>query len=265
MTPTDLRERAQRARPLHSFNDIPDRKARLAEMLGVVARGMSSWHEPDAWTRYLDGLARFPRLSPANILLVLDQQPHATWLSTHRGWQAQQRRTIERGIAVLTPSMRVKRENGRPVWDGGRLVVEEAWHRPATMFDYTATSGAQLERPWSKLSEGAPVGFVDDLRAAAAALGYAVESRRDAAPTSRRVLTLIHGQSEEQKAWGLARALGAVASGSVGADVFAYALCHGSGFATPAPAVPQDPAAAVSAARAGLQRVLLRTSFRSLL
>lgn len=263
-TPAELRERFINTRHRHTFNDIPDRRARLAQMQDVVADGLSRLDDPTSWDAYLSVLARFPRMSPANLLLILDQHPHATWLSTHRGWQAQQRRTIDRGIAVLAPSMRVKRENGHPVWDGGRIVVEEAWHRPATLFDYTATSGAHLERPWTVRSTAVPDGFVDDLRAAAASIGYAVENRRDAAPVGRRVLALIHGMSEADKARALARDLGAVAGGGAGAELFAYALCMGSGFDVPAPHLPADPVAAVMSARAGLQRILVRTTFRSL-
>jgi hypothetical protein len=248
----------------HSFNDIVDRSERLVAMQLLAEKRFAELDDPDAWAEFADGLARFPRLSPANVFLVLDQYPGATWLASHRTWASVQRTPVERGIAVLAPSMRQKRVNGRAVWDGGRPVVEEVRHRPATVFDYTSTAGHILERPWSQPSPTPPEGLIDDLRAAAAAIGYAVESRLAEAPAERRVFALIHGQSDADKAQRLAHDLGAAAGGIAGAELFAYALCTANGFEVPRPAKPVDPRAAARSARSGLQRVLQRTSFRNM-
>lgn len=263
---TDVTETAAPTltRPRHSFNDIPDRRERLTAMHELVGSRFAALSAPTSWDTFARALARFPQLSPANILLVLDQHPEATRLNTHRGWLALERTPIERGIAVLIPSVRHKRVDGRTVWDGGRPVVEEVRHRPATVFDYTSTAGAHQPVPWQTRSPQPLDGFLDDLRAAAAAIGYAVEARRDAAPAQRRVFALIHGQDDRARVHGLARDLGAAAGGVVGADLFAFALCMANGMDVPVPAVPTDPQAAAASARSGLRRILQRTGFRNM-
>lgn len=263
-TPVTLRATFLAGRAAHSFNDIPDRSDRLRAMTALVEDRFARLDDPAQWAGYADGLARFPQLSPANILLVLDQHPSATRLLTHRGWLALERTPIERGIAVLIPSVRYKRVNGRTVWDGGRPVIEETRQRPATLFDYSSTAGAHVPTPWTEREVEPRAGFLDDLRAAAAAIGYSVEARRDAAPGERRVFSLIHGQDTRTKALGLARDLGSAAGGAAGADLFAYALCMANGMEVPAPAVPANPQQAVSSARSGLRRVLQRTEFRNM-
>lgn len=261
--PATLRDAYLATRPTHTFNDILDRRDRLAAMQQCVDDAFASVGTPKGWSAFAEGLARFPHLSPANILLVLAQHPSATRLHTHRGWQALERTPLERGIAVLIPTVRHKRVNGRVVRDGGRPVMEEVRQRPATVFDYTSTAGVHLPLPWEERQAEPRDGFLDDLRAAAAAIGYAVENRRDHAPVGRRVFALIHGQTDQQKATGLARDLGVAASGEDGADLFAYALCMSNGMQVPMPEVPADPQRAIDSARAGLRRVLQRATFRN--
>lgn len=261
--PATLRDAYFATRPTHSFNDIPDRAERLAAMQHVVDERFASLSDPAQWTVFCEGLARFPHLSPANVLLVQDQHPAATRLNTHRGWEMRERAPISRGIAVLVPTVRYKRVDGKTVWDGGRPVMEEIRQRPSTVFDYTSTAGAFLPLPWEEQQLDPRDGFMDDLRAAAAAIGYAVEGRRDGAPIERRVFALIHGQDDRTKALTLARDLGAAAGGTVGAELFAYALCMSNGMAVPAPAVPDDPQRTVASARSALRRVLQRTRFRN--
>ena len=261
--PATLRGAYLASRPTHSFNDIPDRRERLDAMQQLVDSKFSQLADPHSWALFADGLSRFPHLSPANVLLVLDQHPTATRLDTHRGWLAHERVPIERGIAVLIPSVRYKRVDGKTVWDGGRPVMEEVRQRPATLFDYTSTAGAVTPAPWEERQDMPREGFLDDLRAAAAAIGYSVENRRDAAPRERRVFALIHGHDDRTKVLSLAHDLGTAASGIEGADLFAYALCMSNGMSVPALPVPADPQRTVTSARTGLRRVLQRTRFRN--
>jgi len=262
MTATTLREEHLATRPRHSFNDIPDRHARLAQMLDVVDARLSALGHTDRWAEFAAGLARFPHLSPANVTLIQDQQPDATWVATHHGWGTRERVPVERGIAVLIPTIRYRRVDGRTVWDGGRPVVDEVRHRPATVWDYTSTAGSHIPPLWEQPSLDPLDGFIDDLRAAAAAVGYAVEARRDEAPAHRRVLALIHGQTDRDKALKLARDLGRAAGAGDGTDLFAYALCAANGMDAPAPTVPADPQATTAAASIALRRILRRTTFR---
>lgn len=262
MTAATLRDDFLATRPRLSFNDIPDRSARLERMLSVVHTGLDGLRLPEEWTRFARGLALFPHLSPANVLLILHQHPDATWVATHHGWGALERVPVERGIAVLIPAVRYRRIHGRTVWDGGRPVVDEVRHRPATVWDYTSTAGQHIPPLWEEPSDDPLDGFIDDLRAAAAAVGYAVEARRDEAPASRRVLALIHGQSDRDKATKLARDLGRAAGAREGADLFAYALCAANGMLVPRPQVPEDPQAVAVAASSALRRILRRTTFR---
>lgn len=261
--PATPRETYRAVRPVCSFNDIPDRTDRLAAMRQFVDDSYARVTTGPAWEQFAEGLARFPQMSPANVLLVLGQHPSATRLNTHHGWQLLERTPLERGISVFIPTIRHKRVNGRTVWDGGRPVMEEVRHRPATVFDYTSTAGAHVPAPWEVRQDQPLDGFLDDLRAAAAAIGYSVESRRDAAPGYRRVFALIHGQDEREKVVGLAGQLGAAAGGSAGAELFAYALCASNGMQVPVPALPAAPHEAIASAHAGLRRVLQRTSFRN--
>ena len=263
-TPAAVRAHALATRPRHSFNDIPERRDRLDTMLRLVHARLAELGSADAWGQYVSGLARFPQLSPANVLLVLEQHPDATWLSTHRGWGSLERTPIERGIAVLIPTIRHRRVDGRTVWDGGRPVVDEVRHRPATVFDYSSTAGAHIPPLWDEPTRDPQDGFVDDLRAAAAAVGYAVEARRDEAPAGRRVIALIHGHSERQRALKLAHELGEAAGARDGAALFAYALCTANGMDVTAPAQPADPVPIVTAASSALRRILQRTGFRNM-
>lgn len=259
-----LRTQYEATRPRHSFNDILDRDERLTAMQQLVDARLTALGTLAGWEAYLSGVARFPHLSPANILLVLDQHPTATRLSSHRGWANVQRVPVERGIAVLAPSLRQRRRGGHPLWDGGRPVQDEVRHRPTTVFDYSSTAGAHLEPVWDERADSPREGFVDDLRAAAAAIGFAVEARRTEVQDGRLVLALIHGQTEQQRARKLARDLGVAAAGEDGADVFAYALGMANGMLMPPPPIPADPLAAVASARTGLHRVLQRTTFRNM-
>lgn len=261
--PASLRESYFATRPTRTFNDISDRSERLAAMQHLVDEQFAALAEPAHWAAFCEGLARFPHLSPANVLLVMAQHPSATRLNSHRGWEMRQRAPIERGIAVLVPTIRHRRVGGVTTWDGGRPVMEEVRQRPATVFDYTSTAGAHLPRPWDERQDDPRDGFMDDLRAAAAAIGYSVEGRRDEAPGDRRVFAVIHGTDERTKALTLARDLGAAAGGAAGAELFAHALCMSNGMEVPAPEVPVDPLPVVTAARTGLLRVLQRTRFRN--
>ncbi|SDH33472.1 hypothetical protein [Microbacterium sp. 77mftsu3.1] len=264
ISPSPLRAEYLSTRPRHSFNDVADRYERLAAMTALVASETARLAEPAAWAAFAAGLAKFPTLSPANVLLVLDQHPLARRIDSHFGWGCLQRTPVERGIAILRPSVLYKRVNGLTVWDGGRPVVEEVRHRPATVFDYSQTAGAVMETPWTIAQIEPRDGFIDDMRAAAAAIGYAVESRRDEAPAQRRVFALIHGQDDRTKAMRLARDLGRAAGGEAGADLFAYALCTANGMDVPVPPLPVDPEVAAAAASSGLRRVLRRVEFRNL-
>ncbi len=250
-------------RPRHTFNDIPDRVERFAAMQQAIDARMSRLSDPLVWGEFIQTWARFPHLSPENICLILDQQPHATWLNTHRSWGARERTPIQRGIAVIFASVRQLPQGVIPRWDGGRPITSEVRHRPGTLFDYTATAGAPLEPVWTEAQNEPREGFLDDLRAAAATIGYAVEARRDEAPEWRRVFALIHGQTERQKTVRLAHQLGAAAGGEAGAELFAYTLMTVNGMTVTAPQVPADPHAAVASARAGLRRILQRTTFRN--
>lgn len=233
-------------------------------MLAAAEAGLDRLGDGEYWSRFVSAFGRFPQMSPANIALILDQQPAATRLRTHRGWLAVERTPIERGIAVLTASMRYKRVAGRTVWDGGRPVLEEVRHRPSTVFDYSSTAGTHLPERWSELTEDPPEGFIDDLRAAAAALGYSVESRRDAAAPSRRVFALIHGHSDREKALSLALQVGVAAGGPAGAELFSYVLCSANGLSVEQPVVSVARREAVHSARSGLRRVMQRTGFRNM-
>lgn len=261
--PATPRDAYLATRPTHSFNDIPDRAERLNAMQQLVDERFSALAGAEQWVSFCAGLARFPHMSPANVLLIQDQHPAATRLNTHRGWEMLERAPVERGIAVLVPTVRYKRVNGKTVWDGGLPVMEEIRQRPSTVFDYASTAGTFLPRPWEEAQHDPRDGFMDDLRAAAAAIGYAVEARREGAPRERRVFALIHGQDERTKALSLAHNLGAAAGGVVGAGLFAYALCMSNGMKVEEPVVPEDPQGAVLAARTGLRRVLQRTRFRN--
>lgn len=261
MTVPALRARVQAARPRHSFNDIPDRTVRLERMLDCAHTRLASLDDPGSWAELASGFARFPRMSPGNIALILDQHPAATWVASHHVWGSHQRVPVERGIAVLIPTIRYRRLNGKTVWDGGKPVVDEIRHRPATVWDYTSTAGARVPPLWEEPG-GPREGFLDDLRAAAAAVGFAVEHRRDEAPAGRRVLAIIHGQDDRQRAVKLATDLGAAAGARTGAELFAYALCAANGMAMTVPGAPGDPQTAVTDASVALRRILQRTTFR---
>lgn len=266
---TDVNVKAARdgattlAMPAFSFNDVTDRRERLILMQQAVNDGASAIAQN--WTSFSRTLARFPWLSPANILLVMAQHPEARLLASRRRWMSAERVALQRGIAVLAPVLRhSSNPDGSKLWRNGRPVVEATRHRPASVFEYAATAGAPVVLPWERLSGAPRPGFVNDLVAAAGALGFAVEVRAGASD-KRRVLSLGEEPTDAGSVRALARAVGVAAGAGEGADLFAFALCQANGLVAPMPALPEAPWPAVVACRRALREVLGSTRFVNLL
>jgi hypothetical protein len=120
-----------------------------------------------AWARYLAAQARFHRYSPRNVLLISLQAPEATSVAGYGTWRSlgRQVRRGERGISILAPL--VQRDDALDP-----RVIGFRWVK---VFDVAQTDGAALPSPVSLLEGTGPVGLLDRLEVAAAALGFRVE------------------------------------------------------------------------------------------
>ncbi len=144
-----------------------ERAKRIAEeALQVLTKELESGKSATL-KAYLSAMARFPRYSLRNTLLITSQRPDATRVAGFRAWRQLGRhvRKGERGIAILAPIVYRKR-NGKDrqntrahsVYDDDRL----AGFRTAYVFDLSQTQGNPL--PAFAIVRGSPGVYLERLK-----------------------------------------------------------------------------------------------------
>ena len=101
------------------------------EVKELVERGVRELHEAlaagksDRLQQYLNVMARFPRYSFNNCILIAVQAPEATMVQGFRAWKKLGRsvKKGEKGIGIIAPMIgRKKDDNGNATEDGEKSV-----------------------------------------------------------------------------------------------------------------------------------------------
>lgn len=114
--------------------------------------GVSELHDSQRYADYLSAMSKFHRYSYGNIILILQQCPHAQQVAGYHKWKntfGRQVKRYETGITILAPckyKCQVKAETAggdeEPVQD--TAVVEKCRFRTETVFDVSQTVGREL-------------------------------------------------------------------------------------------------------------------------
>jgi len=110
----------QEATPRDNFDLVAWAAQKKQEREGLYAladtTALDVTSDPGRFMQYLDLQARFDRYSATNALLVLAQQPAATWLGDLDYWKQQKgfikRDELPRAITILTPGPEYRRDDG---------------------------------------------------------------------------------------------------------------------------------------------------------
>ena len=135
-----------------------------------LENGVREIFESDKYKEYIATMAKFPRYSINNCILIASQCPTATLVCGYKKWQTEFNRFVnkdEQGIMILAPikykadvQERVYDEDHHPVVDeNGKEVTETVTRefqgfRPVYVFDMAQTSGDPVPRLATLLDEG---------------------------------------------------------------------------------------------------------------
>ena len=164
--------------------------------------------DPQAWQQWASTYSRFHQYSPANVLLIMHQQPDASMVAGYHAWQAMGRQVQkgEHGIGILAPVVKKELDPKHPEQPPERHVVG---FRAAVVFDVSQTQGKELQLPTPKAIAGnhlqdllkhviqsavpVPVSFVamSDAYGTWSPVQKRIEIANDAEP-NQQLKTLIH-------------------------------------------------------------------------
>ena len=131
----------------------------LQQITDKLEKGVVEVFQSDRYKQFLDTMAKFPRYSVNNSLLIMMQKPDAQLCQSFTGWKQMGRyvKKGEKGISILAPApYKIEREQtklddkGRPVFDADGEPVKEkvevtirAFNVVKT-FDLSQTDGKEL-------------------------------------------------------------------------------------------------------------------------
>ncbi|MGW1887795.1 ArdC family protein [Streptomyces sp. NPDC001970] len=167
-------------------------EGRVAELKETFDAAVSELAGSDAWREMLNGAVHFHRYSFRNMMLILQQCPHASQVAGYREWQKRGRqvRGGERAIWILAPmTARAQETESAP---GSDEPSEDdnnrprVFYRPVKVFDVSQTDrmdGKPDPVSVPRLTGDAPAQMWDQLAQYTETLGYALE-RRSTAPAN---------------------------------------------------------------------------------
>lgn len=137
-------------------------QSQVKEIIGRLEAGMQDLFTSEKYMSYLQTLARFPRYSTRNVLLIHMQKPDATLVAGFQTWQSKFGRYVkrgEKGIKILAPTpFTVKKERQKmdpdthmPVLSSDGLPVTEEVElriprfKAIPVFDISQTDGKPLQ------------------------------------------------------------------------------------------------------------------------
>lgn len=136
-----------------------NRKQEMKDITDRLEKGVSEIFQSDKYKQFLDTMAKFPRYSLNNNLLIMMQKPDATLCQSYTGWKQMGRfvKKGEKGIRILAPApYKLEREqdktdeNGRKILDKDGEPVKETVEvnitafKPVSTFDLSQTEGEPL-------------------------------------------------------------------------------------------------------------------------
>lgn len=167
-----------------------EKKEELKEITKKLEKGVTDIFQSDKYKKFLDTMARFPRYSVNNNLLIMLQKPDASLCQSFTGWK-QMGRSVKRGehgIRILAPSPYKKRveqskldANGKPILDqNGKEIKEETQvqmlsFKPVSTFDISQTEGDPIPTLGVNELEGTVEGYKDFFEALKRACPVPVE------------------------------------------------------------------------------------------
>lgn len=135
------------------------RKQEMQNITEKLEQGVLAVFDSSAYRKFLDTMARFPRYSVNNSLLIMMQKPDATAVQSYTAWQRMGRQVKrgEKGIRILAPTpYRIQKEqerigvdgkvvldrDGEPVTD--RVEISMMAFKLVSTFDVSQTEGDPL-------------------------------------------------------------------------------------------------------------------------
>lgn len=141
-----IESRDKRADELHQITD-------------KLEKGVKDVFQSDKYKQFLNVMAKFPRYSVNNTMLIMMQRPDAQLCQSFTGWKQMGRyvKKGEKGISILAPApYKIEREQtkldekGRPVFDAdgepvkGKVEVTIRAFKVVKTFDLSQTDGKEL-------------------------------------------------------------------------------------------------------------------------
>jgi hypothetical protein len=159
-----------------------------------LAESLERGHSEELRT-YLAAMARFPKYSLNNLMLILSQRPDATRVAGYRTWQQLGRFVTKgaKGILIFAPV--VRRRQGGEAENEGDSTMKLAGFRGVYVFDQSDTDGS----PIAELSkrEGDPHEYTERLKQFVIARGVQLEYSDSIRPAQGRCssgkITLLPG------------------------------------------------------------------------
>lgn len=148
---------------IHKKIQFIESREKQADQLKAVTdqleKGVGEVFQSDKYKQFLDTMARFPRYSVNNSILIMMQRPDASLCQSFTGWKEMGRyvKKGEKGISILAPApYKIEREQtrlddrGKPVLDAdGEPVTEKVEvtiraFKVVKTFDVSQTDGKEL-------------------------------------------------------------------------------------------------------------------------
>ncbi len=158
--------------------DWQKRQEKMSLVQQKLEEGVKAIYSSEKYKEYIKAMSRFPNYSANNCILIASQCPGASLVCGYKTWQADFKRTVnkgEKGIMIMAPvkgkslvEEELYDENNRLVRDkdGNPMteLVEKSYHsfRPVYVFDISQTSGDPLPSLTKTLEES--LESFDDLK-----------------------------------------------------------------------------------------------------
>ncbi len=231
---------------------MSEKNDKVEQRQADIEQGVAELVEGEDWRGYLEVIARFPRYSARNALLIRLQFPTATLVAGYKKLQTMglQVRAGERSIKILAPcTYRAKPQEDDDEAEPGRVL---RGFRIAHVFDVSQCDGDRPELPRAALLEGeAPAGLWDALAAQVRTAGFTLErapipgSANGTTDFAAWVVTVDAGLSPEAAAktvchelaharlhTGAEYAMGCRGRAEVEAESVAFVVCQAAGLST---------------------------------
>ena len=131
----------------------------LQQITDKLEKGVVDIFQSEKYKQFLDTMAKFPRYSVNNSILIMMQKPDAQLCQSYTGWKQMGRyvKKGEKGISILAPApYKIEREqtklddNGKPVFDSDGEPVKEKVEvtirafKVVKTFDLSQTDGKEI-------------------------------------------------------------------------------------------------------------------------